>query len=126
MKHSAAETASVPEHESPSRWRRLRQWLGFVSSTSQREASGLVKSQSSKDIAEGSIGAGPDRDTAIAEVLNRLEAEERQGIPERFPTPLKLGPQSNGGSERLFQPPVPPGDFLKAAQLLKELRPPNP
>ncbi|HET7060278.1 MAG TPA: hypothetical protein VFH99_03130 [Candidatus Saccharimonadales bacterium] len=47
MKHSAAETASVPKsegtsQEKPSRWLRLRQWLGLISATSQGEASGAV------------------------------------------------------------------------------------
>lgn len=42
MKHLESETDSVPEQQRSSSWRRIRRWLGFVSSTSQREGNNIV------------------------------------------------------------------------------------
>jgi hypothetical protein len=50
MKQLESETDSVPEQQRSSSWRRIRRWLGFVSSTSQREGNDTVSTAEFKRI----------------------------------------------------------------------------
>jgi hypothetical protein len=101
MKHSTSETASVPEQEGPGRWQRLRQWLGFVSSTSQREENGSVNN-----------GNGNFRRIAD-EVPEFLDLG-----PQRYTDPGVWIPDVNG-------PLLEDKNYQRALKLLDEMEPPS-
>lgn len=83
MKQLVSETDSVPEQQRSSPWRRVRRWLGFVSSTSQREGDSSVSN--------GNDSARRHARTIASEVPDFLDLG-----PQRYGDPSFLVPDVDG------------------------------
>lgn len=100
MKHLNHRTASVPTQQRSSLWRRLRQRLGAVVSTSQREDSRPVSNGNSMHAAGSGAAGQSEQPKTAGQIFDQVweqHLKDTEGEVERAKGPagpaLVLGPQ---------------------------------